>query len=139
MTSLDPGSGVCDVPHVPLTRHHPQQGDPAVLPAVHVVSLEVTTFYTHYLSLIISLIRSSLLQMLRADHQDRVPSRHRKAVGQEGQTVNEKVPLTAAFLQGLSSSLSRMLLAYKRTVSYVHPCESCTHARIKSYPVCENK
>ena len=83
--------------HVPLTRHPPQQGDPAVLPAVHVVSLEVTTFYTHYLSLIISLIRSSLLQMLRADHQDWLPGRHREAVQTEGQAVNGKVKLAAAF------------------------------------------
>merc|ERR1712241_336353 len=93
--------GVCDMPHLPLARHHPQQGDPCVVPSVHDVSIE----------------------MLRADHQDWLPGRHREAVGEEGQAVSEKVPSTAR----LSSTLSHMSSAYERTVLY----ESCTLARIK--------
>ena len=91
------------MPHLPLARHHPQQGDPGVVPSVHDVSIEVRVLQTCPFSIWL-LIRMFLksLQMLRADHQDWLPGRHREAVGEEGQAVSEKVPSTAAYLLGLS-------------------------------------
>lgn len=59
--------GVCDLPHLPLARHHSQQGDAIVLPAVHDMPFP----------------------MLRTDHQDGFPGRHWKTIRFEGETVED--------------------------------------------------
>ena len=81
--------------------------------------------------LISSLICASFLQMLCANHQDWLPGRHREAVGQEGQTVNEKVPLKAAFC--------RVYHRHLYFTCYWHTNAPTLHASIWILHACENK